>query len=45
VLLRLKMQKEKSWSQMRMDYDYLLGMPIWSLTKEKIAKLNEQAAD
>lgn len=27
------------------DYDYLLGMPIWSLTKEKITKLNEQAAD
>ncbi len=27
------------------DYDYLLGMPIWSLTKEKIAKLNEQAGD
>lgn len=27
------------------DYDYLLGMPIWSLTKEKIAKLKEQAGD
>lgn len=25
------------------DYDYLLGMAIWSLTKEKIAKLKEQA--
>jgi DNA topoisomerase-2 len=27
------------------DYDYLLGMAIWSLTKEKIAKLKEQAGD
>ncbi|OJA16788.1 hypothetical protein AZE42_03299 [Rhizopogon vesiculosus] len=27
------------------DYDYLLGMPIWSLTKEKIDKLLQQAAD
>jgi DNA topoisomerase-2 len=27
------------------DYDYLLGMPIWSLTKEKIAKLDQQAGD
>ncbi|KAF8139757.1 DNA topoisomerase II [Boletus edulis] len=27
------------------DYDYLLGMPIWSLTKEKIEKLLQQAAD
>jgi len=27
------------------DFDYLLGMPIWSLTKEKIAKLKEQAGD
>jgi len=27
------------------DYDYLLGMPIWSLTKEKIAKLGEQAGE
>ena len=27
------------------DFDYLLGMPIWSLTKEKIAKLREQAGD
>ena len=24
------------------DYDYLLGMPIYSLTKEKIDKLKEQ---
>ncbi|KAL4065795.1 DNA topoisomerase, partial [Scleroderma yunnanense] len=27
------------------DYDYLLGMAIWSLTKEKIVKLLQQAAD
>ncbi|KAI0041498.1 type II DNA topoisomerase [Auriscalpium vulgare] len=27
------------------DYDYLLGMAIWSLTKEKIEKLLQQAAD
>ncbi|KAG1725573.1 DNA topoisomerase [Suillus paluster] len=27
------------------DYDYLLGMAIWSLTKEKIDKLLQQAAD
>lgn len=25
------------------DYDYLLGMAIWSLTKEKIEKLKQQA--
>jgi len=30
-----------SWA----DYDYLLGMPIWSLTKEKVAKLDQQAGD
>ncbi|KAK2461741.1 hypothetical protein APHAL10511_006204 [Amanita phalloides] len=27
------------------DYDYLLGMAIWSLTKEKIEKLRQQAKD
>ncbi|KAH7884005.1 DNA topoisomerase [Phlebopus sp. FC_14] len=27
------------------DYDYLLAMPIWSLTKEKIEKLLQQAAE
>ncbi|KAH7926207.1 DNA topoisomerase II [Leucogyrophana mollusca] len=27
------------------DYDYLLGMPIYSLTKEKIDKLLQQAAE
>ncbi|KAF8060944.1 DNA topoisomerase II [Lyophyllum atratum] len=27
------------------DYDYLLGMAIWSLTKEKIAKLSMQAEE
>ncbi|KAF9535792.1 DNA topoisomerase [Crepidotus variabilis] len=27
------------------DFDYLLGMPIWSLTKEKIRKLSEQAEE
>jgi DNA gyrase/topoisomerase IV, subunit A. len=26
------------------DFDYLLGMPIYSLTREKIEKLNDQAA-
>ena len=27
------------------DFDYLLGMAIWSLTKEKISKLREQAGE
>ena len=27
------------------DFDYLLGMPIWSLTKEKIEKLRQQATE
>ncbi|PCH33085.1 type II DNA topoisomerase [Wolfiporia cocos MD-104 SS10] len=27
------------------DYDYLLGMPIWSLTKEKIDKLRQQSKE
>ncbi|VDC01811.1 unnamed protein product [Peniophora sp. CBMAI 1063] len=27
------------------DYDYLLGMAIWSLTREKIDRLLQQAAD
>ncbi|KDQ54971.1 hypothetical protein JAAARDRAFT_196340 [Jaapia argillacea MUCL 33604] len=27
------------------DYDYLLGMPIWSLTKEKIEKLLQQSQE
>jgi len=27
------------------DYDYLLGMAIWSLTKERIEKLRQQASD
>ncbi|KIM47986.1 hypothetical protein M413DRAFT_22556 [Hebeloma cylindrosporum] len=27
------------------DFDYLLGMAIWSLTKEKIARLNAQATE
>ncbi|KAI0757603.1 type II DNA topoisomerase [Daedaleopsis nitida] len=27
------------------DYDYLLGMAIWSLTKEKIEKLKQQAKE
>lgn len=27
------------------DFDYLLSMPIWSLTKEKIEKLRQQAAE
>ncbi|KAH8804655.1 DNA topoisomerase [Xylogone sp. PMI_703] len=26
------------------DYDYLLGMPIWSLTQERVEKLNAQMA-
>jgi DNA topoisomerase-2 len=27
------------------DFDYLLGMAIWSLTKEKIEKLRQQATE
>ncbi len=27
------------------DYDYLLGMPIWSLTKERIDRLQKQIAE
>ncbi|KAK7059215.1 DNA topoisomerase 2 [Paramarasmius palmivorus] len=27
------------------DFDYLLSMPIWNLTREKIEKLRQQAAD
>lgn len=27
------------------DYDYLLGMPIWSLTQERVDKLLKQIAD
>ncbi len=27
------------------DYDYLLGMAIWSLTQERIDKLNRQIGD
>ncbi|KAJ2913034.1 hypothetical protein MD484_g7391, partial [Candolleomyces efflorescens] len=27
------------------DYDYLLGMPIYSLTREKIERLNQQARE
>jgi DNA topoisomerase II len=27
------------------DYDYLLGMPIWSLTEERVAKLLKQIGD
>jgi DNA topoisomerase-2 len=27
------------------DFDYLLGMAIWSLTKEKIERLLQQAGD
>ena len=27
------------------DFDYLLGMAIWSLTEEKIAKLKERVAE
>jgi DNA topoisomerase II len=27
------------------DYDYLLGMAIWSLTKEKIERLRQQAVE
>ncbi|KXT01938.1 hypothetical protein AC578_2560 [Pseudocercospora eumusae] len=27
------------------DFDYLLGMPIWSLTEERVAKLNKQIGD
>ncbi|KAG7090763.1 hypothetical protein E1B28_009848 [Marasmius oreades] len=27
------------------DFDYLLGMPIWNLTREKIEKLRQQGAE
>ncbi|RAL60331.1 hypothetical protein DID88_000107 [Monilinia fructigena] len=27
------------------DYDYLLGLPIWSLTQERVEKLNKQMYD
>jgi DNA topoisomerase-2 len=27
------------------DYDYLLGMPIWSLTQERIDRINKQIGD
>ncbi|KAA8571861.1 hypothetical protein EYC84_001818 [Monilinia fructicola] len=27
------------------DYDYLLGLPIWSLTQERVDKLNKQMYD
>ncbi|KAJ8071376.1 hypothetical protein OCU04_001702 [Sclerotinia nivalis] len=27
------------------DYDYLLGLPIWSLTQERVDKLNKQKDD
>ena len=38
-------EAEEAASGTSTDYDYLLGMAIWSLTKEKIEKLLQQAAD
>ncbi|KAG8998298.1 DNA topoisomerase 2 [Tulasnella sp. 427] len=31
--------EDEATSGTSMDYDYLLGMPLWSLTEEKVAKL------
>ncbi|EPQ61209.1 type II DNA topoisomerase [Gloeophyllum trabeum ATCC 11539] len=38
-------EEEEAATGASSDYDYLLGMAIWSLTKEKIEKLRQQAAE
>ncbi|PFH54688.1 hypothetical protein AMATHDRAFT_83127, partial [Amanita thiersii Skay4041] len=38
-------EKEENDESNDSDFDYLLGMAIWSLTKEKIEKLRQQAKD
>ncbi|KAJ3755485.1 DNA topoisomerase II [Lentinula raphanica] len=38
-------EAEEGGKESNSDYDYLLNMPIYSLTKEKIEKLRKQAAD
>ncbi|TFY75740.1 hypothetical protein EWM64_g8272 [Hericium alpestre] len=38
-------EEEEAATGASSDYDYLLGMAIWSLTKEKIDKLRQQAAE
>ncbi|THU89449.1 type II DNA topoisomerase [Dendrothele bispora CBS 962.96] len=40
-----EVQEEEDQTGTTTDYDYLLSMPIWNLTKEKIDKLRQQAAD
>ncbi|KAF5361648.1 hypothetical protein D9758_007365 [Tetrapyrgos nigripes] len=37
-------EEEEAITGTTTDYDYLLSMPIWNLTKEKIEKLRQQAA-
>ena len=38
-------EEEDQGSVEAADYDYLLGMPIWSLTKERVEKLLKQVGD
>ncbi|KAF8203734.1 type II DNA topoisomerase [Pholiota molesta] len=38
-------EEESDSNESQADFDYLLGMAIWSLTKEKIARLTAQAAE
>ncbi|CAA7271414.1 unnamed protein product [Cyclocybe aegerita] len=38
-------EEETGANESGADFDYLLGMAIWSLTKEKIEKLRTQAAE
>ncbi|KAA1475411.1 type II DNA topoisomerase [Dentipellis sp. KUC8613] len=38
-------EEEEATTGASSDYDYLLGMAIWSLTREKIEKLKAQAAE
>ncbi|KAJ3510178.1 hypothetical protein NLJ89_g4828 [Agrocybe chaxingu] len=38
-------EEETGANESSADFDYLLGMAIWSLTKEKIEKLRGQAAE
>ncbi|TFK47941.1 type II DNA topoisomerase [Heliocybe sulcata] len=38
-------EQEEAATGASSDYDYLLGMAIWSLTKEKIDKLRQQASE
>ncbi|KZT24682.1 type II DNA topoisomerase [Neolentinus lepideus HHB14362 ss-1] len=38
-------EEEEAATGASSDYDYLLGMAIWSLTKEKIERLRQQASE